>query len=127
MPTDLIRPQLSRRSVRRFANRDVTDDELSTLVAAAQAAPTSPRTTKPSPPTTAGTGRPEPGPAGSCPGSAVRSRWPDGTRCGRRWNTSAWRHGEQVPASWWPPPPGGLLTAVPVSGGGALPFRRVPG
>ena len=41
MPTDLVRLQLGRRSVRRFGPRDVTDDELTALVAAAQAAPTS--------------------------------------------------------------------------------------
>ena len=38
---DVLTLQLARRSVRRFAPRDVTDDELSALVAAAQSAPTS--------------------------------------------------------------------------------------
>jgi nitroreductase len=38
---DVLRLQLARRSVRKFAPRDVTDDELAALVAAAQSAPTS--------------------------------------------------------------------------------------
>jgi nitroreductase len=38
---DVIRLQLAHRSVRRFTAREVTDGELSTLVAAAQSAPTS--------------------------------------------------------------------------------------
>ncbi|WP_335991634.1 NADPH-dependent oxidoreductase [Glycomyces sp. MUSA5-2] len=38
---DTVRIQLAHRSVRRFGPRDVTDDELTTLVAAAQSAPTS--------------------------------------------------------------------------------------
>ncbi|WP_436536562.1 NADPH-dependent oxidoreductase [Actinoplanes sp. HUAS TT8] len=39
--TDVIQLQLARRSVRRFTDRDVTEDELTALVAAAQSAPTS--------------------------------------------------------------------------------------
>jgi nitroreductase len=39
--TDTLRLQLARRSVRRFTGRDVTGDELTALVAAAQSAPTS--------------------------------------------------------------------------------------
>ncbi|GAA4603399.1 nitroreductase [Actinoplanes octamycinicus] len=39
--TDTLRLQLARRSVRRFTGRDVTADELTALVAAAQSAPTS--------------------------------------------------------------------------------------
>ena len=39
--TDVIALQLARRSVRRFGPRDVTDDELTALVAAAQSAATS--------------------------------------------------------------------------------------
>ncbi len=38
---DVLGLQLRRRSVRRFGSRDVTDDELTALVAAAQSAPTS--------------------------------------------------------------------------------------
>ena len=38
---ETLRLQLARRSVRRFGPRDVTDDELAALVAAAQSAPTS--------------------------------------------------------------------------------------
>ncbi|MEU4420940.1 NADPH-dependent oxidoreductase [Actinoplanes sp. NPDC024001] len=38
---DILTLQLARRSVRRFGPRDVTDDELTALVAAAQSAPTS--------------------------------------------------------------------------------------
>jgi nitroreductase len=38
---DFLRLQLTHRSVRRFGPRDVTDDELTALVAAAQSAPTS--------------------------------------------------------------------------------------
>ncbi len=39
--TDVISLQLAHRSVRKFGPRDVTDDELAALVAAAQSAPTS--------------------------------------------------------------------------------------
>jgi nitroreductase len=39
--TEVIELQLARRSVRRFTSRDVTEDELTALVAAAQSAPTS--------------------------------------------------------------------------------------
>jgi nitroreductase len=39
--TDTIRLQLAHRSVRKFGPREVTDDELSALIAAAQSAPTS--------------------------------------------------------------------------------------
>jgi nitroreductase len=39
--TDVLRLQLARRSVRRFGPRDVTEEELTALVAAAQSAPTS--------------------------------------------------------------------------------------
>jgi nitroreductase len=39
--TDVIELQLRRRSVRRFGPREVTDDELTALIAAAQSAPTS--------------------------------------------------------------------------------------
>ncbi|GIF16023.1 NADPH-dependent oxidoreductase [Actinoplanes teichomyceticus] len=39
--TDTLRLQLARRSVRRFTARDVTEDELIALIAAAQSAPTS--------------------------------------------------------------------------------------
>ncbi|GIF03860.1 nitroreductase family protein [Actinoplanes siamensis] len=39
--TDVLQLQLARRSVRRFTARDVTEDELAALVAAAQSAPTS--------------------------------------------------------------------------------------
>ncbi|MBB2940919.1 nitroreductase [Actinoplanes lutulentus] len=38
---DVLAAQLTRRSVRKFGPRDVTEDELTTLVAAAQSAPTS--------------------------------------------------------------------------------------
>ncbi|SDD48283.1 NADPH-dependent oxidoreductase [Glycomyces harbinensis] len=38
---DVVRLQLAHRSVRRFTGRDVTDEELAALVAAAQSAPTS--------------------------------------------------------------------------------------
>ncbi|SDL33500.1 Nitroreductase [Glycomyces sambucus] len=38
---DIVRVQLAHRSVRRFGPRDVTEEELTTLVAAAQSAPTS--------------------------------------------------------------------------------------
>src|SRR5690606_12578351 len=39
--SDVVALQLEHRSVRAFTDRDVTDDELSALVAAAQSAPTS--------------------------------------------------------------------------------------
>lgn len=38
---DIVRVQLAHRSVRKFGDRDVSEDELATLVAAAQSAPTS--------------------------------------------------------------------------------------
>ncbi len=41
MVTDTLRLQLAHRSVRKFGPRDVTDDELDALIAAAQSAPTS--------------------------------------------------------------------------------------
>lgn len=70
---DVLNLQLAHRSVRRFAARDVTDDELTSMIAAAQSAPTSSR----------GASR-----RYATPSAKARSRWPDGTGCAPRW--SAW-------------------------------------